>query len=179
MRSTAAAATLDLARVCQTLPDAADARNADGPTTAGLAYEVIAGLVDDFRQSLAARPETPDELHQLRITAKRVRYAVEVFADLVPAEVKGRVYPAVADLQEVLGDVQDGHTAVLRLSAIGTRLWLVRPGDAERIIPGLNGLTAAMRDQIVRGKKAFRKWQDGWQSLADECRLDSLLQPPV
>ena len=179
LQATAAAATADLARICRTLPDAPDAHDSAGPTTARLASEVIAVLFDDFRQTLAARPETADELHQMRITAKRVRYAVEVFADLYPAEVKDRIYPAIADLQEILGDVQDGHSASLRLTAIGTRLWLVRPGDAERIVSGLNAVGMEMKDQIVRGRKAFRKWRDGWQSLTDDCRIETLLQPPA
>lgn len=59
--------------------------------------------------------DTQDErLHQLRIRAKRLRYALEFFAETYPA--LDRLASAAKRLQDVLGEHQDACTANNRLS---------------------------------------------------------------
>lgn len=51
---------------------------------------------------------TGARLHQLRLATKRLRYAIEVFADLAPAATK-RPLRAMKKLQDLLGDINDGR----------------------------------------------------------------------
>jgi CHAD domain-containing protein len=63
------------------------------------------------RAARALGPASPDEeLHHVRILAKRARYAAEVTAAAVGAEAE-RFAKAAADLQTVLGDHQDAVVA--------------------------------------------------------------------
>lgn len=87
------------------------------PSTDGLDFELdVSDLAvkpwRKLRDSVHALDEDPPdpELHQVRIRAKRARYAAEA---VVPAVGKGpkRFAKAVADLQDVLGEHQDAVVA--------------------------------------------------------------------
>lgn len=61
-------------------------------------------------------PQRSDELHDLRIAAKRLRYTLEIFADTLPEE-NSSVIEEVTQLQEELGALHDSDvmTALLQL----------------------------------------------------------------
>ncbi|MBK9020444.1 MAG: CYTH and CHAD domain-containing protein [Sulfuritalea sp.] len=59
------------------------------------------------RLAAAADPEQPASLHALRIAVKRLRYAMEFFAPLVPAKAFDRALRRLADAQETLGQLND------------------------------------------------------------------------
>jgi CHAD domain-containing protein len=67
----------------------------------------------------AAPDESSDvaALHQFRIRAKRLRYAIELVAPAFGPELRDQVYPIVEELQERLGSVQDHVTARKRFHA--------------------------------------------------------------
>jgi CHAD domain-containing protein len=157
-----------------TLPPADDGRSL---TVFDLANTVLRELFTELATEIDAKPETPDDLHQLRITGKRVRYAMEIFAGLYQPPFRNVLYPAVEQMQEILGHIQDGHTAIRRITLMANRLWAVRPSAAERIMPGLNDLIQEFRDRIATHKKEFREWTRHWKSLAEKHPLSELLMP--
>jgi len=53
----------------------------------------------------------PEALHELRLDAKRLRYAAEVFAPIFPAKAARRFQRRLADLQEELGRSNDAAVA--------------------------------------------------------------------
>jgi CHAD domain-containing protein len=69
----------------------------------------------------------PDEsadvvaLHQFRIRAKALRYAIELVAPGFGPELREELYPIVEDLQERLGRIQDHVTAQSRLKDWGAK----------------------------------------------------------
>jgi triphosphatase len=70
-----------------------------------------------FRKRLkpvARGGDDPAAYHQLRIAAKRFRYALEFLADVYPGETETLVRRTVA-LQDLLGAYQDAHVASTRL----------------------------------------------------------------
>src|SRR5262249_4994228 len=89
--------------------------NSNGsPTLGKWAADQLANLSDEF---LGAMPdETSDvvALHQFRISAKGLRYAIELVAPAFGPELKEDLYPIVEELQEKLGSVQDHVTAKQR-----------------------------------------------------------------
>ncbi len=61
-----------------------------------------------------------EELHRVRILAKRARYATEAVLPVLPAA--ARFAEAVTDLQNVLGEAQDRVVAIDWLRATGPTL---------------------------------------------------------
>jgi CHAD domain-containing protein len=59
-----------------------------------------------------------ETLHQARLAGKRLRYAIELFADALGPNVGRALDPLIA-LQDCLGIVQDGITARSRIAALG------------------------------------------------------------
>jgi CHAD domain-containing protein len=63
----------------------------------------------------------PDQLHELRIRIKKLRYAAEFFRDLVPGQQAERYLRALKDLQQVLGTPYDAVVAPSLIARIGKR----------------------------------------------------------
>ncbi len=55
---------------------------------------------------VARDPDHAQEQHQLRIAAKRLRYTLELFSDLLPAQA-GELINALSELQDILGALHD------------------------------------------------------------------------
>lgn len=60
-------------------------------------------------------PQRSDELHNLRIASKRLRYTLEIFADVLPEE-SSSVIEEVTQIQEELGALHDSDVMVALLS---------------------------------------------------------------
>lgn len=73
-------------------------------------------------------------LHELRIRAKRLRYAMEIFAAALPAMFRDELYPQVEELQELLGRVNDHAEAVERLCLWSSLAEDERHADFGRLI---------------------------------------------
>ena len=110
----------------------------------GSAADVLPRLVarpwKRFRKAArAAGPgATAEELHQVRIRAKRCRYAAEAAA---PAGGKhaSKLAKAVAEVQDVLGEHQD---------AVVAQAWL------RATAPGLDAAEALVAGQLIAGQRA-------------------------
>ena len=93
-----------------------------------------------------------DDLHAVRIAAKRARYAAEAVAPLVGSAAR-RYAAAVGELQGALGDYHDSVVA---------RQWLAE------ITPGLRRggpfYTVALAErERARGVDALGQWEDAWK----------------
>jgi CHAD domain-containing protein len=84
------------------------------------AREAALELVEDRHRRLqkalrrVRRNPEPANLHDLRIKAKRFRYALEFLSDVYPSAT-GRLVKRTVALQDLLGAHQDGHVAIERL----------------------------------------------------------------
>ncbi|MBX9578730.1 MAG: CHAD domain-containing protein [Gemmataceae bacterium] len=158
------------------LPARARPPKGDGsPRTFGdLADAHLGRLFADLSAAVAADPESPDALHQLRILAKRLRYAVEIFAGCYGPPLRAEVYPAVERLQEVLGRVQDAAVGAARLEGLRDRLRRAVPDEWGRLGPGVEGLIGDRGAAVGAGREAFRAWRADWERVAAEYPLGSL-----
>jgi CHAD domain-containing protein len=100
-------------------------------------------LVDQHRDADAADVEG---LHELRIAYKGLRYTVETFADVLPADLKALREPAVK-MQKLLGDIHDVDVAL----AITSRA---------------RGLDVASRDHVQSALNARRAVKIGEFEIA-------------
>ena len=94
-----------------------------------------------------------DELHRVRILAKRLRYATDVSAPLVgkPARRAARV---LADLQDVLGDHNDARVALARLRELSR--------DATPAVAWTSGILAGL--QVARAAECRARFPSAYRS---------------
>jgi CHAD domain-containing protein len=111
-----------------------------------------------LRKGISRLPNPPPDagLHQIRILAKRVRYAAEA-AEPVVGKIATQFAEAAAALQDVLGDHQDSVTA---------QRWLRDAGQGPRAFVA-GELCAIERDAAARDRA---EWARVWKKV-DRKRL--------
>ncbi|MDN3566585.1 CHAD domain-containing protein [Paeniroseomonas aquatica] len=131
--------------------------------------EFGAGLLDKRWQRLRKRGEAieahgAEALHEVRLDAKRLRYAAELFAPLWPGKAARRFLRRLAALQEELGVAND--TAVARALVASLAPGAAAEGSRGRggAVPGwavgaMEGFAAG------RSGRARRHALDAWDSL--------------
>jgi CHAD domain-containing protein len=107
---------------------------------------------------IEALPE--DELHAIRLQAKRLRYAAEMFAPLFPRRDAARFLRRLSALQEVLGHLNDGAVAASLMDQLG-------PAVAHGFGAGAaRGFIAAgipdAREAIARSWRRLRHAEPFW-----------------
>jgi CHAD domain-containing protein len=127
------------------------------------AAEVVPGLVagpwKKLRKAVEALPDDPppDDLHQIRILAKRARYAAEAAAPLVGKKATA-LAKALADLQTVLGDHQDAMVA---------EAWLRSAfDDADPAASLAAGELIGV--QLAEAAACRAQWRNVWKKAADK-----------
>jgi CHAD domain-containing protein len=108
-----------------------------------------------FARGLEKRPDDP-ALHELRKRAKGARYAAELVAPLAPAHI-GRLAKRMADVQDVLGDLQDAVVATDWLQAL----------PRDRLAPAeVAAVTALGERQRQRRRAARADWHRAWEKAS-------------
>jgi len=127
------------------------------------AEEVVPGLVAGpwrkLRKAVEALPADPPDadLHQIRILAKRARYAAEAAAPLVGKKA-AQFASAVADVQEVLGDHQD---------AVVAEAWLRSAVEgADAAVSLAAGELIAV--QMAEAAEHRKQWPKAWKKASAE-----------
>jgi triphosphatase len=136
--------------------------------------ETLALSLDDFaRHALARRLRrltaagepiqhlNPNALHDIRLRAKRMRYAAEIFAPLYPAKATRRFLKRLATLQDRLGRLNDGSAADTLLATLGTTTG-PRAHAAGLIRGFLAARTTTTRTHIARAWDRFHRLEPFW-----------------
>lgn len=156
--------TLGSTRYVELLTALVDAANA--PALRGsaeqAATEVVPALVrrpwhklDKRVQALDSTP-SDDELHEIRIRTKRVRYAADSAAPVVGKQARAFAR-AAAGLQEVLGDLND---------AVVAGAWLGSWATGERDAAGVRAAEALAASERAAAISLRAGWRGAWESLA-------------
>jgi CHAD domain-containing protein len=135
--------------------DPPSAPQADDPAH-GLLPPLVRRRWKKMSRAVRRMPDVPpdDDLHDLRIRAKRVRYAAEAVRPAVGAPAK-RLGKAAASLQGTLGDLNDAAMASRILGGIAAE-----GGPAAFAAGQVSGLMMA-KGQEVRGR-----WERHWRELS-------------
>jgi CHAD domain-containing protein len=114
-------------------------------------------------------PLPPKELHQLRIRAKRLRYAAEFFAPLFPSRDTRRFIRRVTVLQERLGHLNDSAVASELMSEIGGNGGSLRSGTGRErgyaagvVLGFVAAHTVGGRESVFRTWRKFRRADPFW-----------------
>ncbi|MBS0266577.1 MAG: CHAD domain-containing protein [Planctomycetes bacterium] len=138
----------------------------------------LAGLCEQISQALSSAGPVYQDLHAVRIVGKRLRYAMEVFADCFPESFREELYPQVAELQEILGVVTDAHVSLQRTAELVRGLTQVLPGCAPRWSEALAQFTADLQREQNQGLERFAAWKARVQRTEFVRQFQVLLETP-
>ena len=138
------------ARLPKLLPEAEQPAADVLPSLVRKPWKQLQAAVDD----LGKHPED-EKLHEVRIRTKRARYAAEAVSPVIgkPAQ---RLGAALASLQSVLGDLQDGAVAEEWLRSTATRA-----RGAAAIVAGQ--LVAVQHAEMAQARK---RWKAAWDAAS-------------
>jgi CHAD domain-containing protein len=143
------------------------------PEGGGALLELARGLLGrrlrNLHRAAAGDLKDYDQLHQVRIAGKRLRYAMEVFVDCFAPEFRDRLYPKVEEMQEILGRANDSHVAAQRLGTL--REQLRHREEWERLRPGIEGLLRFHQRRLPQERRRFLKWWEDWRQSGAEAVL--------
>jgi CHAD domain-containing protein len=158
--------TLHIEQVNQTL----DAIQTSGKTLSELAASILPDLLRELETAAHGDLQNYESLHQVRILGKQLRYAMEIFASCFALEFRQRYYPAIVEMQEILGLANDSHVACERLNGLRARLMRTQPKQWPHYSEGLEVLLRFHERRLPQQRRRFEKWwQARLQSGAEEA----------
>jgi CHAD domain-containing protein len=116
-----------------------------------------------------------EDLHSVRVVAKRLRYAMEVFAECFAAPFREQLYPRIAELQEILGVVCDAHVNLARTEGLCRGLRSLVPSRSARWNESLENFVADMKLSRMQGREQFETWKNRANQTGFETLLHTLL----
>jgi CHAD domain-containing protein len=106
---------------------------------------------------------TADELHQLRIAIKKLRYSVDFFAPLFESDGVKSLRSRLSRLQDVLGTLNDAVTLPRLVENIFSTTDETQVAEARGILLGWSaGRANALKGEIDRLWKGFRRSETYW-----------------
>jgi len=148
------------------------------PALFALAEEAITGRLTELLayELYVSQPERKEELHAMRIAAKRLRYTMELLAPLYPDELKGPL-KTVKALQEQLGDIHDCDVWLELLPRFldeeraRATAYFGHARGLPRLLPGLGALEEDRRQmRETRYQEFVKAWAETagvWQELIE------------
>jgi CHAD domain-containing protein/CYTH domain-containing protein len=127
---------------------AADPREA--PRMGAVAADLVTAHAEELRKKLDASGsvEQQEQLHEGRISAKRLRYLLEPFADELPDA--AWAVKRIKRMQDTLGEMHDAHVAGQLIAAERAEAEAMDPRPDPDPLPGLDALAAAAKAETER-----------------------------
>jgi CHAD domain-containing protein len=144
-----------------------------------LARPALGSLLGDLEEAAGRDLHDYAHLHRVRIAGKRLRYAMEVFADCFEPAFKDELYPAVEQMQDILGTANDSHVACGRLAELRDRAKSLLGDQAKRLLPGVEALLRYHEERLPKEREHFEQWWARWQEDGGEAALAGLLKEPA
>jgi CHAD domain-containing protein len=143
-----------------------------------LARPTLGGLLKELDAAAGRDLHDYAHLHQVRIIGKRLRYAMEVFADCFTPAFKDELYPAVEEMQDILGRANDSHVASGRLAELRDRTKALLGDQAKRVLPGVDALLRYHAGRLPKEREQFETWWARWRETGGEAAFAALLKKP-
>ena len=132
-------------------------------------------LLTEFETAAKADLQSYEALHQVRILGKQLRYAMEIFECCYASEFRQRNYPAIVDMQDILGLANDSYTAFQRLSELRTRMINSQPKQWPRLRDGIEKLMHFHELRLPQQRRKFEKWWRAWNKSGAERAFADLI----
>lgn len=117
-----------------------------------------------------------DNLHQVRIAGKRLRYAMEILSPCFAPPFREQLYPAVEAMQEILGRANDSRFAIARLEELNGQIEQSRPAGWKRKQIALAQFASFQQRRLTQERRRFERWYLQWKKSGGEPAFISLLQ---
>jgi CHAD domain-containing protein len=140
-----------------------------------MAKHTITALVREMEERSTPPPSKYEQLHEFRILGKRLRYSMEIFADCFQAPLREQLYPAVEEMQEILGHVTDAHVASERIGAVRDHLKSMCRADWPRYRQAIQRLLKTQQQILPRERKRFLAWLPRWRQLVSDADPRTLM----
>jgi CHAD domain-containing protein len=150
------------------------------PALYQLAFKGIQVRIDELLAHVPyiTDPQNVLELHAMRISAKRLRYAMETFEDLYGGQLKPYITTA-RKLQDLLGTIHDLDVWIAFIPQFiedeKTRIvdYFGNPRPLRRLLPGLE----AFRQSHIDAREAtYREFLADWAEIEKETTWNNLLK---
>src|SRR4029077_1737517 len=126
--------------------------------------------VRDLESAARGDFENYDALHRVRILGKQLRYAMEIFESCFAPEFRQRFYPAIVEMQDILGLANDSYVACQRLNALRSRLMRMQPKQWPQYKDGIEVLMRVHERLLPKQRRLFEEWWQEWMaSGADQA----------
>ena len=113
-----------------------------------------------------------ENLHQLRIESKHLRYSMEIFATCFDERFRKVLYPQMKVLQDHLGTINDAHEMALRFERYAASCTAETPAEEEPALhAGLERLAVAWRKERALLSEVFLQW---WAEFRTSGTLSAL-----
>jgi CHAD domain-containing protein len=107
--------------------------------------------------------QTPTERHQLRIAAKKLRYASEFFSSLYPRKRTRRYIGALAQLQDLLGAMNDAATTISLMQGLSATALNTEQQQVINLVSGwVLGYSQAQRAALDTAWQSFLNRKTFW-----------------
>jgi CHAD domain-containing protein len=127
-----------------------------------LAQPLLTARLHELDWAAAGDLQDYAHLHQVRIAGKRLRYAMEVFADCFSLQFRDELYPRVEEMQEILGRANDSHVAEMRLASLRQHLRRGWPAEWKRVQTGVESLLRFHQRRLPQERRRFLQWWEEW-----------------
>jgi CHAD domain-containing protein len=122
------------------------------PSFAAAAAGCLRTVAEPFFESASGDLADLAALHCFRITAKHLRYSMEVFAAAFEPDFRSSLYPAVEEVQTRLGEIHDHAAAIDRFEQ-----WIADWAD-DPAAAALAELADIERAALARTRQEFIRW---------------------
>ncbi len=163
--------TLRIGQVSQAL----EISRSSSQTLRDLAFPMLTQLLCELESAARGDLTRYEALHQVRIFGKQLRYAMEIFESCFVSEFRKRFYPAVVEMQEILGLANDSYTACQRLSALQARLIRTQPKQWPHYREGIEVLMRFHERRLPLQRKKFETWWKTWLKSGAESAFADLI----
>jgi len=152
----------------------ADDASDDAPPVSVLAKSELGRLAGEFLAVAEQDVGRPECLHEVRLGVKHVRYALELFEQSVPEEVRQPIAATLEEAQKASGEANDLMTLTDRLDLLMADLEGVESPDQE-LVAAVSGLRARFAGVAELRRRKFAEF---WRSVNPPSLL-APLQTPV
>jgi CHAD domain-containing protein len=149
-----------------------------GATLIDLARPLLSNLLHRLAETASGDLSDFAQLHQVRIAGKRLRYAMEVFGYCFTPEFRESIYPQVEEMQEILGNANDSHVAVERMTALRDRLRQSSNSEWKRTRPAFDAVLRHHKTRLTQERRRFLAWWKRWKKNG-AIRLGELIHANV
>ena len=144
-------------------------------TLVELATPTLRKRIEDVEVAAAADFSDYNNLHNVRIVGKQLRYAMEVFYGVFPKAFRKTHYAAIEEMQGILGLANDSSVAIERLSLVRKQMNDFVPKRWTHFEADIAALIQFHHDRLPKQRTLFEQWWERWTHEGGKDALEQMI----